>query len=111
MNTDKHKLLKSGVIIFLGIAVVIPDSQTTALAGISLEGSTFPIRDVNGIYWAVADYNECADEYLVLMTDVTDVNGWQLKARRIDADTGSRLGSEFYISDNPATLGAVIGES
>ncbi|MHC4442255.1 MAG: hypothetical protein ACYTF1_16960 [Planctomycetota bacterium] len=106
---NRHKLFRFGPVLLLAIAVVVLNSRLIAQAGISPIGPTFPIREVNGIFWAVADYNECADEFLVLMVDVTDVNGWRLKCRRIDADTGSRLGSEFHISPDPANIGAVIG--
>lgn len=62
-----------------------------------------------GAFWPATCYNEAADEFLVLWVDVTDPNGWQLKARRFDSNLGVPVGSEFYISPDPASVKAIVG--
>ncbi|UCD28002.1 MAG: hypothetical protein JSV03_13015, partial [Planctomycetota bacterium] len=110
MNVNRHKSLMIIIILSVAFALAMPTSPTVVFADISLIGTPFTIR-TSGIFWAVVDYNACSDEYLVFMVDVTDPNGWQFKGRRIDAETGNLLGSEFYISPNPSAIDAVIGET
>ena len=72
-----------------------------------------PLIQVNtgGAYWSEIRYNPYSDQCLALWVDVTDANGWQLKGRRIDPNTGNLLGSEFYVSPDPATYPALIGKA
>ena len=65
----------------------------------------------SGAYWPAVCYNATADQHLVLWVDVTDPNGWQLKGHRFDPDTGTVVGSEFYISPDPADVKAIIGSA
>ncbi len=74
----------------------------------SLIGSPIPVCQ-SGAFWPAICYNEAADQFLVLWVDVTDPNGWQLKARRFDPDLGTPIASEFYISPDPTSVKAVIG--
>ena len=60
----------------------------------------------HGTFWPALEYNPHSDQYLALWIDVTDPNGWQLKARRIDATNGNLLGSEFHISTDPPNIKA-----
>ncbi|MDO8684122.1 MAG: fibronectin type III domain-containing protein [Armatimonadota bacterium] len=63
----------------------------------------------SGAYWPSLCYNEYSNQYLALWVDVPD--GWQLKARRIDAQIGTLLGPEFYISSAPLSFNAVTGSA
>ena len=62
-----------------------------------------------GAFWPAIRYNATADQHLVLWVDVADANGWQLKGRRFDPDTGSLVGSEFYVSPDPPNIKAIVG--
>lgn len=91
----------------VGISLA-PDRVSSAQGAVAFQGSPTTISS-SGAHWPAVAYNPFSNQYLVLWVNVADPTGWQLKARRIDADTGALLGSEFHMSSDPASIGAVIG--
>ncbi|MDO8588419.1 MAG: hypothetical protein Q7T82_15435 [Armatimonadota bacterium] len=89
------------------ILSVVPFSP---VASATLLGPQINITS-SGTYWPNECYNPYSDRYLALWVDVTDPSGWQTKARQIDAVTGAVIGSEFYVSSNPASVVAVTGNA
>ena len=92
------------LVLILLLGLIIP--QAASQAEVTLVGSLI-YPNASGAYWSEAGYNAYANEYMAIWTDVTDPNGWQDKGQRINATTGSLVGSVFYISDNPTGYGAL----
>jgi hypothetical protein len=100
------------MILFLGIAIVMPNWRSIALAEVSLIGSqiTIPNADSHS-YDPAACYNAHSDQYLVLWRDSSEPLGYRMKGQRIDANTGNLLGSTIYISSDPGNVYASKGQA
>jgi hypothetical protein len=99
----RHTTTLIAMIIGMGGIAGLPQ---TAVAELSLIGGLINLPAA-GPFGPDVEYSAAADAYLAIWYDVTD--GWQCKGVRVHAETGAVLDAPFYISDNPATLQAIVG--